>query len=82
MPEVIFIGQRLAMVIPIIAGTVKKHNGGPVCCRPLCEACLKIGADINYFYIAALIKGPQHPATDGQAVMPKAVRPRNVACDL
>ncbi|MBP3408019.1 MAG: hypothetical protein J6K83_02635, partial [Bacteroidaceae bacterium] len=25
---------------------------------------------------------PQHPATDGQAVMPKAARPKNVACDL
>ena len=67
------------MVIPIITGTVKKHNGGPVCCRPLCEACLKISAGINYFYIAALIKGPQHPATDGEAVM-TPLRASNV-CD-
>ena len=57
-----FIAQRLAAVIPIITGTVKKHNGGPVCCRPLCEACLKISAGINYFQYSRANQGPQHPA--------------------
>ena len=40
---------------------------------------MKISAGINYFYIAALIKGPQHPATDGEAVM-APLRASNV-CD-
>ena len=53
--------QRLAAVIPIITGTVKKHNVGPVCCRPLCEACLKISAGINCFLYSRANQGSAAP---------------------
>ena len=42
-------------------GTVKKHNGGPVCCRPLCEACLKISAGINCFLYSRANQGSAAP---------------------
>ena len=79
LPGVIIIEQRLAMVIPMITGTVKKSNAGPFVCRPLCEACLKISAGINYFQYRRANQGSAAPCKQAKAWSGKQAPDRMLA---